>query len=174
MINSKQRSIEVVLLRQLYLTYTRFKNCFDEVLSGQGLTMEKYIVLSVVKNLEAPVRITDIARWTERSTNSVTMLVDRMVKAGLVRRVRDRSDRRQVNVFVTSKGEDIFRSASIVVMDYSRQIMSPLSNEDAHTFIGLFNMIDRKMLKLLYPGADIEGILKTDSERSAYLSKHLK
>jgi hypothetical protein len=35
-------------------------------------------------------------------------------------------------------------------------------------------MINRKMLELLNPGADIEGMLKNDSERSAYLYKQLK
>jgi DNA-binding MarR family transcriptional regulator len=33
------------------------------------------------------------------------MLIDRMVKAGLVRRTRDRKDRRVVTVFMTEKGK---------------------------------------------------------------------
>jgi DNA-binding MarR family transcriptional regulator len=173
-VNSKHRSIDLILARLLYLTYARFKNCLDEILRGQELTTEQFTVLVTVKYHEAPVRITDIAHWTERSTNSVTMLVDRMVKAGLLRRVRDRTDRRQVNVFTTSKGEDALKPAGTVALELYRQIMSPLSNEDAHTFVGLFTMINRKMLELLNPGADIEGMLKNDSERSAYLYKQLK
>lgn len=174
MVNSKQRSIDSILARLLYLTYTRFKNCFDEILKRQELTTEQYMVLVIVKYHEAPVRITDIAHWTERSTNSVTMLVDRMVKAGLLRRVRDRTDRRQVNVFITNKAEDVLKPTNTIALEYFRQVMSPLSNEDARTFVGLFTMINYKMLELLYPGADIEGMLKNDSERSAYLYKQLK
>jgi len=32
---------------------------------------------------DAPVRITDVARWLERITNNVSMIADRMVKTGL-------------------------------------------------------------------------------------------
>ena len=174
MVNSKHYSLDLRLARLVYLTYARFKNCMDEILRGKGLTTEQYTVLVTVKYHEAPVRITDIARWTERSTNSVSMIVDRMVKAGLLRRVRDRSDRRVINVVITSKGEDALKPASIVTLDFFRQVMSPLSHEDAHTFVGLFTMINYKMLELLNPGADIEGMLKNDSERSAYLYKQLK
>jgi DNA-binding MarR family transcriptional regulator len=49
-------------------------------------------------------RPTDLASILERSPNSISMLVDRMVKAGLVRRTRDKKDRRVVFVSMTDKG----------------------------------------------------------------------
>ena len=174
MVKSKDYSLDLTLARLVYLTYTRLKTCLDQILGAQGLTTEQYTVLVTVKYRDVPVRITDIAQWTERSTNSVSMLVDRMVKAGLLKRVRDRSDRRVVNVFITSKGEDALKPANIAAMEFFRQVMSPLSHEDAHTFAGLFTMINYKMLEILNPGADIEAMLKNDSERSAYLYKQLK
>jgi len=174
MVNSKHYSLDVTLARLVYLTYARFKNCLDEILREQGLTTEQYLVLVTVKYHKAPVRITDIAQWAERSTNSASMIVDRMVKAGLLRRVRDRSDRRVVNVLITSKGEDALKPANRVTLDLVWQLMAPLSHEDAHTFVGLFKMINYKMLEFLNPGADIEGMLKNDSELSAYLCKELK
>jgi DNA-binding MarR family transcriptional regulator len=174
MVNSKHRSIDLVLARLLYLTYARFKNCFDEILKQQELTTEQYMVLVIAKYHEPPVRITDIAHWAERSTNSVTMLVDRMVKAGLLRRIRDRSDRRVVKVVITSKADKAIKPTNTIALAYFRQVMSPLSHEDARTFVKMFTTINRKMLELLNPGADIEGMLKNDSERSAYLYKQLK
>jgi DNA-binding MarR family transcriptional regulator len=174
MVKSKDYSLHLGLARLVYLTYTRLKICLDEILKKQGLTSEQYTVLVTVKYREAPVRITDIARWTERSTNSVTMIVDRMVKAGLVRRVRDRNDRRVVKVVITSKAESALKPANIATMEFFRQVMSPLSHEDAQTFAGMFKMMNYKMLELLNPGADIEAILKDDSKRSAYLYKQLK
>ena len=174
MVKSKDYSLHLQLARLVYQTYARFKNGLDERLRGQGLTTEQYTVLVTVKYRDVPARITDIGRWTERSTNSVSMIVDRMVKTGLLRRVRDKSDRRVVNVLITSKGEDALKPANIAAMEFFRQVMSPLSHEDAHTFVGLFTMINYKMLELLNPGGDIEGILKNESERSAYLYKQLK
>ena len=102
MTNHELEDLVVTLWRMLSQAYTRFKNGMDQVLTEQGLTMEQYLVLATIKYHDVPIRITDVARWLERSTNSITMIVDRMVKAGLLRRVRDRSDRRVVNVFLTS------------------------------------------------------------------------
>ena len=94
MANRELENLSVVLWRRMYQTYTRFKNAVDQTLSEYGLTMEQYLLLVTIESYGSSMRITDIGGWLERSTNSISMLVDRMVKAGLLRRVRDRSDRR--------------------------------------------------------------------------------
>jgi DNA-binding MarR family transcriptional regulator len=171
MTDAELENLSVTLWRMLYQTYTRFKNGMDQVLSEQGLTMEQYLVLATIKYHGAPMRITDIARWLERSTNSVTMIVDRMVKAGLLRRVRDRSDRRVVNVFLTSKAENVLKPANPAAWDFMQQGMSPLSYKDKNTFVSLLKTINYKLLKYLNPGADVEGMLKDDSKQHDYLMK---
>lgn len=164
----------VMLWRTMHQAYTRFKNGMDQVLMNHGLTMEKYLVLVTVKYRDAPVRITDIAHWLERSTNSITMIVDRMVKAGLLKRVRDRSDRRQVNVSLTGKAEDALEPASPAVWEFMQQGMSALSDEDKHTFAGLFNVINHKLLEYLNPGADVEAMLRNDSKQHDHIMKRRK
>jgi DNA-binding MarR family transcriptional regulator len=143
----------------------------DQVLSEQELTMEQYLVLTTIKYHDAPIRITDVARWLERSTNSVTMIVDRMVKAGLLRRVRDRSDRRTVNVFLTSKAENALKLVNPAAWEFMQQGMSPLSYKDKRAFASLFKMINHKLLECLNPGADVDGMLKNDSKQQEYLMK---
>ena len=171
MVNSETENLSVTLWRMVYQTYTRFKNCFDQILKEQGLTMEQYLVLVTIKYHDAPVRITDVARVVERSTNSVSMIADRMVKVGLLRRVRDRSDRREVHVFITSKAENILKSANMPAWEFMQQGMSPLSYKDKRTFASLLKMINYKLLEYFNPGADVEGMLKDDLERQDYLMK---
>ena len=171
MANHELEDLNIMLWRGLYQTYSRFQNCFDQVLGEQGLTMERYLVLTTVKYHDAPVRITDVARWVERSTNSVSMIVDRMVKAGLLRRVRDKKDRRVVNVSLTSKAEDMLEPANMAAWEFMQQSMSPLSYEDKRTLAGLFKMMNHKLLECLNPGADVEEMLKDDSKEQAYLMK---
>jgi len=171
MVNSETENLSVTLWRMVYQTYTRFKNCFDQILKEQGLTMEQYLVLVTIKYHDAPVRITDVARVLERSTNTVSMIVDRMVKVGLLRRVRDRSDRREVHVFITSKAENILESANMPAWEFMQQGMLPLSYKDKRTFASLLKMINYKLLEYLNPGADVEGMLKDDLERHDYLMK---
>ena len=171
MANSELENLVVTLWRMVYQAYTRFKNGMDQILAEQGLTMEQYLVLATVKYHDPPVRITDIAQWLERSTNSVSMLVDRMVKAGLLRRVRDRSDRRTVNVFLTSKAEAALQPANPAAWEFMQQGMSPLSSADKNALASLLKTINRKLLAYLNPDADVEGMLKHDSRQQEYLMK---
>lgn len=49
-------------------------------------------------------RAADIARDYSYDTGSMTRMIDRLVKKGLVRRVRDETDRRAVRLELTPKG----------------------------------------------------------------------
>ena len=162
MTNYESESLSVTLWRMVYLTYTRFKNGMDKILSEQGLAMEQYLVLVNIKYIDAPMNITDLAGWLERTTNSVSMLVDRMVKAGLLRRVRDKRDRRVVHVFLTSKAENALEAANPAAWEFMQLGMSPLSYKDKRTLANLSKMINYKLLEYLNPGADVEGMLKSD------------
>jgi DNA-binding MarR family transcriptional regulator len=171
MTNYESDSLSVALWRMVYLTYTRFKNGMDKILGEQGLAMEQYLVLANIKYMDAPMHITDLAHWLERSTNSVSMLVDRMVKAGLLRRVRDKRDRRVVNVFLTSKAENALEAANPAAWEFMQLGMSPLSYKDQRTFANLSKMINYKLLEYLNPGADVEGMLKSDFRQRDYAMK---
>ncbi len=164
-------NLSVNLWRNLYQTYTRFKSGMDQVLSEYRLTMEQYLVLTTIRYHDAPMRITDVANWLERSTNSVTMIVDRMVKAGLLRRVRDRRDRRTVNVFLTSKAENAMKAANPSAWEYMQLGMSPLSGKDKDALASLLKTLNYRLLEYLNPGANVEAMLKSDSKQQDYVMK---
>jgi DNA-binding MarR family transcriptional regulator len=163
--NRELEDLSVILWRKVYQTYSRFKNGADQTLAGYGLTMEQYLLLVTIKSYGSAMRITDIAGWLERSTNSISMLVDRMVRAGLLRRVRDRSDRRVVNASLTSKAENALELANPAFWEFLQQTMSPLSYKDRHTLASLLDPMNCKLLEYLNPGADVEGMLKTDAKQ---------
>ena len=94
-----------------------------------------------------------------------------MVKAGLLRRVRDRGDRRTVNVFLTSKGEKVLEPANPAAWEFMQQGISPLSSEDKNVFASLLEMINHKLLAYFNPGADVEGMLKGDYKQQEYLMR---
>jgi len=167
----EHEDLSVNLWRAVYQTYTRFKNGVDQILREHGLTMEQYLVLATIKYRDAPVRITDVAHWLERSTNSVTMIVDRMVKAGLLRRVRDRRDRRTVNVFLTSKAENALQPANPAFWNFLQVGMSPLSYKDKNTFASLLKTVNHNLLEYLNPGADVKGMLRDESKQQSYMMK---
>jgi DNA-binding MarR family transcriptional regulator len=167
---------EKLVLRLWYMTHRTcdwLGRCEDQVFGEYGLTTEHYAVLSTIKYLDEPVRITDIARWLERSTNSVSMIVDRMVKAGLLKRIRDRRDRREVHVTITSKGETALKPAVLAGWEFIGKILSPLSSEDRRTLLSLLETLKYRAFEYLNPGVDIEEMRRNEITGQANLVERL-
>lgn len=154
----ESENLNLILWRNIYKTYTLFKKCEDKIFEEQGLTTEQYATLMTIKFLEKPVRPIDVARWLERSPNSVSMLVERMVKAGLIKTVRDKKDRRAVHLTITSKAEDAFKPATTAALIFIQKVLSPLSQDNKHTLISLLTLINREIFQWLNAGADIEDV----------------
>jgi len=155
-----------VLLRQAYNLILR---CEDRVFSEYKLTTEQHIVLMAIKHISGPVRITDIARWIDRSVNSVSMIVDRMVKAGLVRRVRDRKDRRTVFVSMTSKAEKAYVPATVAGWGLIQETLSPLSDEDKRTLIRILEALRDKAYDYLDSGEVVEEVRRNETKIDDFL-----
>jgi len=155
-------------------THELLRRCEDQVFSEYNLTTEQYTVLVTIKYLDDPVRPTDVARWMGRSPNSVSMIVDRMVKAGLVRRIRDRGDRREVRLVITSKGENAIKPATLAGVEFIRKILSPLSYEDRRTLVSLNEVVKDNAFKYLNPGVDIEEMKKNEITNQADLIERLR
>jgi len=145
--------------------------CEDHVCSEYGLTAEQYTVLVAIKYFDDPVRPTDVGRWVGHKVNTVSMIVDRMVKAGLVKRIRDLPDRREVRLVITKKGEEAFKPATPAVWSLIEDITSSLSDEEKRTLVKLLEKVRDKTLEHLSPD---EEIRESGSYETADLSRLLK
>ena len=104
---------------------------YTPYLDSLGLTYTQYITLMVLwENDSQPVN--DIARRLLLETNTVTPLLQRMEKQGLVIRQRGKEDKRQQIVSLTEKGRDMEEQAiSIIPTGMSEEMsMCPLKLED--------------------------------------------
>jgi DNA-binding MarR family transcriptional regulator len=157
-----------LLLRQVPNLVSR---CEDVVFSKYGLTTERHAVLMAMKHIDGPVRPTDVARWLDLSVNSVSMIIDRMVKAGLVKRVRDRKDRRTVFLSITSKADKAYVLASVAGWELIQEILTPLSDKDKHTLIKLLEPLRDKTYDYLGSGEVAEVVKGREMEGMAQLMK---
>ena len=131
-------------------------------------------MLVTIKYIGKSARPTDIARRLARSPNSVSMIVDRMVKAGLVRRTRDRGDRRVVFVTITDKGEEALHPATAEGLEFIMKIMSALSVEDLSILVRLLELVRHGALDCLNQEVAIEEIGKDDITAQPDLMKRLR
>ena len=170
-LKSEELSLKAFML--LHRTRDLMFRCQDRAVAEFGITTEQYSVLIAMKYLDAPVRVTDIARWMERKVNSVSMLVDRMFKVGLVDRKRDLTDRREMRLVITSKGEQALELATPGVWRIIQEISSPLSDEDRRTLIRLLESLRDKTLEHLNPGTNGGAIVTYETNEVSNLLKRV-
>jgi DNA-binding MarR family transcriptional regulator len=163
-VDSQSANVVLRLWFLLHRDYALLRGCEDQIYGEKGLTMEQYATLVAMKYLGRSVRPTDVARWIGRSPNSVSMMIDRMVKAGLVRRERSRTDRRVVRLIMSSKAENALKPATQAGWEFIQKIMSPLSDEDRHTLARLLETLRYQTMAHLNPGQDIGKMVMNDDK----------
>lgn len=130
-----------LLIHQTSRLMEKFENA---TLAKIGLTRPKQVVLLAMKNMPGPLTVTNIAHWVDRNPNGVGTLIDRMERDGLISRVRDMPDRREVRLVLTQKGDKRFKEGSRLFQKLFRDIFSEFSEEE---LITLSTMMARARLR---------------------------
>ena len=138
--------------------------CMDKIFEKYGITNEQATVLAAIKSRGA-LRPSDLASIAERSPNSMSMLVDRMVKAGLVRRIRDRKDRREVLVSLTDKGREAIVPVVPEGWQLLQRIVSPLSYDRQCGLADMLETLKCELAICLNPELDRAEIIKSSPTR---------
>ena len=158
-----------LLLRRIGDTLMR---CQDLIFSKYGLTTEQWGLLTAIKS-RGPLRPSDLADILERTPNSMSMLIDRMVKAGLVRRTRDRKDRRVVTVSFSEKGKTAVEPAIPAGWEFIHEVLSPLSGDERRDLANMLETVKCELVAYLNPEMDMEEIAKNSLTNDPDLYKRM-
>jgi DNA-binding MarR family transcriptional regulator len=90
---------------RLYTASRLLTQVYHPLLSEHGLTFPQYLVLLVLWEKDAQ-PVNDIAKRLYLETNTVTPLIQRMEKGGIVTRNKGEKDARQMIVKLTKKGKE--------------------------------------------------------------------
>jgi DNA-binding MarR family transcriptional regulator len=96
-----------------------------------------------------------------------------MVKAGLVRRTRDRKDRRVVTVSFTNKGETAVEPSITAGWEFIHQVLSPLSHNDQRALASTLETVKCELVAYLNPEMDKAQILKSSLTNRPGLYKRM-
>ena len=151
------------LMALFYETSDLLLKCEDAAYSEFGLSQQQFLVLKTIEISSNPfVKIIDVARMLKRNSNSISMIIDRMERDGLVKRVRDVQDRRSVHLSLTEKGKEKLHPASKAGLRLMVRLMSSLSEEELETFASLVEKLREKTFMELNPGKTIKATEKPD------------
>jgi len=108
----------------------------EKELRPYGISTVQVGVMYAVKGIGRYATPSAIARWLSREPHTISAALDRMEKAGLVRRTRNDGGKKQVLVEITEKGEDIFRR-----QNRQRKVI--------HSILGCMSTAERTQLRQL-------------------------
>jgi len=130
---------------RLYTASRLLTQAYHPLLSRQGLTYPQYLVLLVLWEKDAQ-PVNDIAKRLFLETNTVTPLLQRMEKEGILTRTKGKEDARQMIVSLTRKGKDLQNKLADVPFTVGNAVMCHSVN--AQTAPELFRMLDDMITKL--------------------------
>lgn len=114
-------------------------------LTPQGVTAAQYGVLLHLSRGQ-PLSLTDLSERIFRSNSTLTSLIDRMERDGLVARVAHANDRRVTTVELTEQGLDVLLRIRRHHRPFLADMMVCLSQEELSQLTGLLEKIEGKLV----------------------------
>ena len=130
---------------RLYTASRLLTQAYHPLLSQQGLTYPQYLVLLVLWEKDAQ-PVNDIAKRLLLETNTVTPLLQRMEKEGILTRRKGEQDARQMIVSLTRKGKELQKKLADVPATVGKAVLC--KSVTAETAPELFRMLDDIIAKL--------------------------
>ena len=133
---------------RLYTASRLVTQAYHPLLAEYGLTYPQYLVLLVLWEKDAQ-PVNDIAKRLFLETNTVTPLLQRMEKEGVLTRKKGEKDGRQMIVSLTRKGKDLQKKLADVPFSVGSAVACDSVNPA--TAPDLFRMLDDIIDKLNNP-----------------------
>ncbi len=110
-----------------------------------NLSPRQSAVLFIIRAIGDKVTPAEISRWLLRESHSVSEIIGRMEKQGLLKKVRDLDRKNLVRIELTEKGSEAYNQA--IKRDSIHTIMSVLSDEERRQFSTMLKTIRDGALK---------------------------
>ena len=134
---------------ELYKGLQRTSNLAFKVrgkeLSQHGISAMHAAVLDAIREIGREATPAEIARRLVREPHTISNLVTRMEKQGLVRKVNDLGRKNLVRVVMTQKGRNAY--AKISKRDSTHNLMSGLADEESRQLMRYLRKIQAKAYK---------------------------
>ena len=130
---------------RLYTASRLLTQAYTPLLSAHGLTYPQYLVLLVLWEKDAQ-PVNDIAKRLYLETNTVTPLLQRMEKEGILVRKKGKEDARQMIVSLTKKGQDLQNILADVPSTVGQAVIC--DSVTPETAPDLFRMLDDMIAQL--------------------------
>ena len=127
---------------------TGIQRSMESELKPFGVSVIATGLLYILKSSDEPVTLTELSGWLFRKPHSVSELISRMAKQGLVTKTADPQKKKGVRISITQKGDQIL-SQYLEEMQVISKIMSSLSEEETKYFKTCLEKIRKSVIEEL-------------------------
>ena len=126
-----------------FLLSTAQHNVFQYLsvkLSSLGITPSQYSVLSCLwgRSHATPKQLAEILGI---ETSTVSGLLDRLQKNGLIDRIVNSEDRREVQVIATQKGRDLEKPVTVIIDDMNKEVLKTFTQAEIDKLKSMLRII---------------------------------
>ncbi len=121
---------KVLIIEQIKDLSNFFDAIRDDLCEPYGLSSIQSVILLDIYHHPKNTRVTDICKRLNKSTNTISPLINRMISKNLLVKVKDEKDTRVTNVYLTPKTEEITKKIFLDVVDYTIPYFDDVSDED--------------------------------------------
>lgn len=136
----KSEEVVIMLRRIIRATDLRSKQLARE----SGLTPPQFMILNSIQRL-GNVAISQIAKDVNLTQATVTSIIDKLEKKGLLKRLRSETDKRIVHACLTDDGKRILKDAPTLLQDQFLEKFSRLQDWEQSYIVGALQRVSGLM-----------------------------
>lgn len=136
----EQLKLDNQICFRLYAASRLITSAYTPYFKELGITYPQYLVLMMLWEKDNRI-VGEITDKLLLETNTVTPLLQRMEKEGLVVRHKSTTDSRQRIISLTKKGKNLEEKIKDVPMCLAREVISGVAPEDLQTMIPLLDKL---------------------------------
>jgi MarR family transcriptional regulator, organic hydroperoxide resistance regulator len=133
--------IDSIVETIIYL-YTESRRLTKGLASQFGLTGPQLTVVKLLETFEN-LSLSSLSERIRAQNSTVTGIIDRMEREGLVQRVRSTTDRRVVHISLSEKGRKLAKQIQVEPMEIFRGALLSLSHADLRDLLRIMNKLQR-------------------------------
>ncbi|WP_438279021.1 MarR family winged helix-turn-helix transcriptional regulator [Nitrobacter sp.] len=150
------RSIESDFLFTLFEVQRLLRLFADKQASRYGLNRAQWAVLAKLERTEG-LKQADVAELMEMQPITLTRLIDKLCKAGLIERRGDETDRRINRLYLTAASRPLLAQLAVLRGEITRAALADISLSDAHRLIAQLETVKNNVRNALQGNAPIDS-----------------
>lgn len=141
-LESRKKVIELLKEISKYINSVR-----DALCEPYGLTSIQSIIILDIYNNPDFTKVTDICKRLNKSTNTISPLINRLIEKDFLYKEKDKIDQRVSYVRLTKKCEDILNNIIIDINDFTWPIFDLVSDDEFNQIYNSLNLLSEVIKK---------------------------